>query len=137
MDSLSLDEYIDVIVKSGLMSDGEVRSVLGAISDGEAVIDPQSFAEHLEHKGLLTSWQNEKLLNKKYKGFFLGNYKFLGKIGAGGMGRVYLAEHTALQRPAAIKILSRSLMKNTSHLDRFRLEARALAQLDHKNIVRV
>jgi serine/threonine protein kinase len=139
MASLSIDEYVELIRKSGLISADDVDSATNDFSQTTAVGggDSATFAAYLEGQGLLTRWHNDKLLNRKYKGFFLGSYKFLDKIGAGGMGKVYLAEHTGLHRRSAIKILPRSLTKDTSHLDRFRLEARALAQLDHKNIVKV
>ena len=138
MAAVSMDGYIELLGKSGLMSGEEIESSRNEfVKETGEDANAADFAKYLERKNLATSWHNQKLLDKKYKGFFIGSYKFLQKIGAGGMGKVYLAEHTALARRCAIKVLPRSRMSDTSHLDRFRLEARALAQLDHKNIVRV
>lgn len=139
MAAVSMDEYVELLGKSGLMSEDEIDSARSEFVQqrGTRRVDVVDFAKSLEQKNILSGWHNQKLLEKKYKGFFLGSYKFLRKIGEGGMGKVYLAEHTALDRRCAIKVLPRSLMKDTSHLERFRLEARALAQLDHKNIVRI
>ena len=65
------------------------------------------------------------------------NYKILNEIGAGGMGTVYLAEHTLIKRKVAIKSLNVNLIKNQQLRERFKKEATALAQLEHPNIVRL
>ena len=65
------------------------------------------------------------------------NYKILKEIGAGGMGTVYLAEHTLIKRKVAIKSLKQDLIKNDQLRERFKKEATALAQLEHPNIVRL
>jgi serine/threonine-protein kinase len=75
------------------------------------------------------------LLAGKYKGFFLGKYKLLGHIGTGGMSSVYLAEHTRLHDKRAIKVLPRTRVKDATYLARFQLEAKAIASLNHPNIV--
>jgi serine/threonine protein kinase len=93
-------------------------------------------ADFLIDEGLVTEWHTEKLLEGKYKGFFLGKYRLLGHLGTGGMSSVYLAEHVLMQRRVAIKVLPKSRVDDSSYLGRFRLEAKAAAQLDHPNIVR-
>jgi serine/threonine protein kinase len=72
----------------------------------------------------------------KHKGFRLGKYKLLGQIGRGGMSSVYLAEHELMRRRVAIKVLPQNRVNDSSYLERFRLEARAVAKLDDPNIVR-
>jgi serine/threonine protein kinase len=86
--------------------------------------------------GLITQFQAKQLLAGKHKGFFLGQYKFLDQIGSGGMGAVFLAEHTQMLRRVAIKILPPSKAQNESSLLRFKREAQAIAAVDHPNIVR-
>jgi serine/threonine protein kinase len=86
--------------------------------------------------GLLTRWQADKLLAGKHKGFRVGKYKLLGQIGKGGMSSVYLAEHELMKRRVAVKVLPPNRVGDASYLDRFRLEARAVARLDDPNIVR-
>ena len=63
--------------------------------------------------------------------------EFLSLIGNGGMGAVYLARQTELDRPVAVKILPQTLAADPTFVERFRREAKALARLDHPNIVRV
>ncbi len=67
----------------------------------------------------------------------IGAYNVLGKIGEGGMGCVYLAEHTLLGRRAAIKVLLPSLSANEKIVRRFFNEARAVTQIADPGIVQV
>jgi len=67
----------------------------------------------------------------------LSGHKILGEVGAGGMGRVLLAQDEGLNRKIAIKILSERLREEASIRTRFMQEARALAQISHPNIVTI
>jgi Tol biopolymer transport system component/predicted Ser/Thr protein kinase len=64
----------------------------------------------------------------------LGPYEILGAIGAGGMGEVYRAKDTRLDREVAVKILSGELAKDPDLRARFEREARAISALNHPNI---
>ncbi len=67
----------------------------------------------------------------------LAHYKILEKIGSGGMGDVYLADDTKLDRKVALKVLPPELAENEERRARFQREAKAIAALDHPNIVQV
>jgi serine/threonine protein kinase len=67
----------------------------------------------------------------------VAHYKILEQIGSGGMGDVYLAEDTTLDRKVALKILPPDLTGDTERRARFTREAKALAALNHPNIVTV
>jgi|GEM_PF-307051 len=67
----------------------------------------------------------------------VAHYRIVGKIGAGGMGEVYLAEDTKLDRNVALKFLPVHLAQNEDFRKRFTREAQAAAKLDHPNIVPV
>src|SRR4026209_218387 len=64
----------------------------------------------------------------------LGAYEIIGPLGAGGMGEVYRARDTRLDRTVAIKVLSASLASDPQFRERFDREARAISQLDHPHI---
>ena len=64
----------------------------------------------------------------------LGPYEITAQIGAGGMGEVYKARDTKLDRSVAIKILPASLARDPDRLARFEREAKTLASLNHPNI---
>jgi serine/threonine protein kinase len=65
----------------------------------------------------------------------LGRYEILGPIGAGGMGEVWKALDTELERTVAVKVLPESVAEDPSRLERFQREARALAALSHPNLL--
>ena len=67
-------------------------------------------------------------------GTTLGPYEVVAPIGAGGMGEVYRARDTRLDRTVAIKILPPSLARDPQLRDRFEREARSISRLEHPNI---
>lgn len=71
------------------------------------------------------------------KGTVINHYRIIEKIGAGGMGEVYLAEDIELNRKVALKFLSPHLCQDADCRARFKREAQAAAKLDHPNIVTV
>ena len=67
----------------------------------------------------------------------LGPYEILGPLGAGGMGEVYRARDTRLDRDVAIKVLPPSFASDTDRRARFEREAKAIAALSHPNILAI
>src|SRR2546425_10059278 len=69
--------------------------------------------------------------------FNLSHYRVISKIGEGGMGEVYLAQDTKLDRKVALKILPAEIASNQDRMRRFTQEAKAAAALNHPNIAHV
>ncbi|MDQ3801283.1 MAG: serine/threonine-protein kinase [Acidobacteriota bacterium] len=67
----------------------------------------------------------------------LGRYEIRRKIGAGGMGEVFLAQDLELDRPVALKVLPAEFCCNLERVQRFKLEARAASALNHPNIITI
>jgi tRNA A-37 threonylcarbamoyl transferase component Bud32 len=66
-----------------------------------------------------------------------GRYRLEAQIGRGGMSTVYRAFDTVLERPVAIKLMHREIAADADQLERFRREARSVAQLNHPHVVTV
>lgn len=94
--------------------------------------------ELLHRNGVQDQISNPKQFeNPVHQGVALGDFKLLHEIGRGGMGVVYEAVQLSLGRRVAVKILPFAAALDKRHLQRFKNEAQAAAQLNHKNIVPV
>jgi serine/threonine-protein kinase len=139
MATVTADKLIELVEKSQLAEPDTLRKALEAIRAehaGKLPTDPVELAKALQSQKIVTRWHCEKLLQGKYKGFFLGKHKLLGHIGSGGMSSVYLAEHMKMHDLRAIKVLPQSRLGKSSYLARFQQEAKAIASLNHPNVVR-
>ena len=74
---------------------------------------------------------------KHHEEFSLAHYRVLDKIGAGGMGEVFLAEDTRLDRKVALKILRARIAADEAKMRRFVLEAKTASALNHPNIITI
>ncbi|HUQ33459.1 MAG TPA: protein kinase, partial [Pyrinomonadaceae bacterium] len=106
---------------------GEVKSLLASYDEAGSFIERPA----LESDGDL--FENETAALET--GRMLGGYEVVRRIGAGGMGDVYLARHTQHERLAALKILPTHFAGDTQRIGRFRQEARAVLTLNHPNVV--
>ena len=70
-------------------------------------------------------------------GTALSHYRIIRKLDEGGMGEIYLAEDTELERKVAIKFLPQHLTKDQENVERFKREAKAAASLNHPNIITI
>jgi response regulator RpfG family c-di-GMP phosphodiesterase len=99
------------------------------------VFDPKAQLTLLQRHGLLTSYQASRIESGNSFGLLLGNYRVLDCLGSGGMGVVYRAEHVLLRRLVAIKVLHSTQEHGAQLLQRFHREVRAIARLQHPNVV--
>ncbi len=135
---MTAQQFIEFLKKSELLTSEKLQQALEDYAGFATDANKQSaetIAKFFVENGLMTSWHRDKLLAGKYRGFFLGKYKLLKHIGTGGMSSVYLAEHCLMKQQRAVKVLPRKKTSDPAYLERFYLEARATASLQHPNIV--
>jgi serine/threonine protein kinase len=135
---ITIDDFFELGFKSGLLDRDAVEAARTAWArDGVEPQSPKELADALIQQGLLTHFQAEKLIAGRWRGFLIAQkYRLLERLGAGGMGAVYLCEHVHMGRKVALKILPVQQAEDPASLARFYREARAVARLDHPNIVR-
>lgn len=133
--AVSAAHFLRVLEDSRLVNAEDIS--VAQVEAGKKNLDGKGIAIRLVQQGKLTAYQAKQLLAGHWRGFFLEKYKILEPIGRGGMGLVFKAEHTLLSRIAAVKLLPRQAASDPEAVARFRREARAIAQLEHENIVRV
>jgi WD40 repeat protein len=129
------NEFLGLARKAGVLDEAALARAFP--EPDELPADPHRCASVLIKSGLLTAFQAKSLLAGKHQGLLISGYRVLEPIGQGGMGVVYKAEHTALRRLAAVKVLPPDKAKDKVTLERFLREARSAAALDHPNIVRL
>ncbi|HUF05610.1 MAG TPA: protein kinase [Aridibacter sp.] len=116
-----LKEVIEALLRSGRQG-GSDRNKKRYGSDGELTASPDS---------------DTKSFSVIYGESLPEHYRFIQRIGKGGMGEVILAEDTRLNRKVAIKFLTREVTDDPERLKRFRQEAQAASALNHPNIITV
>lgn len=130
--SMDRQTFLTFLRQSGLVSEPQLAEL--EVRHRE-VARGRTLARMLVQQGILTRFQAERLLMGRTAGFFLGQYRILEQIGRGGMGRVYKAQHLTMQRTVALKVLSPDLLNTERAVDLFLHEVRAVAQLQHPNVV--
>ncbi len=108
--------------------------------DSGLLREVQSLLEAVEHAGgfmASTATQSIAPITPIPSGRRIGHYVVDSFLGAGGMGRVYLATDSRLGRKVALKLLAQGLGDHASRVDRLEAEARAASALNHPNIVTV
>lgn len=131
------DEFFELVKRSRLVDEARLLAHAQKLHESnEWHTDVARLAGYYIRDGILTKFQAEQFLQGKWKRFELGKYRVLERLGAGGMGQVYLCEHKVMRRRVAVKVLPVNKADDRSALERFHREARVVAALDHPNIVR-
>ena len=118
--------FLDEACSSDPELRAEVDSLIARQDEAEDYLEMRPYGSQLESRSAGVS--------SLEPGARLGTYEILEPVGAGGMGEVYRARDTRLDRHVAIKVLPEAFAKDKDRLARFKREARLLAQLNHSNI---
>ncbi|HLW66695.1 MAG TPA: serine/threonine-protein kinase [Gemmataceae bacterium] len=131
-------EFLDLTLRSDLLERRSLDTYLTKLAnEQEQPNTAKQLAQAMVRDGVLTALQAGLLLKGKWRNFIInGKFKLLEHLGTGGMGSVYLCEHVLMRRRVALKVLPNDKVSDPMLLDRFYREARAVAALDHHNIVR-
>jgi serine/threonine protein kinase len=130
-------DLINLVRQSGVVGDERLGAYLQRLQAKAPIPnEPEALARLLIDDGLLTRFHAEQLLQGRWRGFRLGKYQILERLGAGGMSSVFLGEHIHMRRRVAIKVLPMVLAADPWYVEQFYREARAVGALDHPNIVR-
>jgi serine/threonine protein kinase/DNA-binding response OmpR family regulator len=130
--AVTRSELVQNLRDSRLLSEDELThffSSAGSARDGQAL------AEGLQAAGLVTAFQLDAILQRRFDELRIGNYEVLDRLGAGGMGTVYKARHRRMKRIVALKVMMRSLSDDATKVQRFQREVETIARLSHPNIV--
>src|SRR6476659_5338741 len=107
----------------------EVESLLSSLDSAESFMETPAVAE--------VAHMMESETKKLEAGKCFGHYEIIKQIGVGGMGEVYLAKDTRLERKTAIKILRGNVAQDEERMQRFVREAKSASALNHPNIITI
>jgi serine/threonine protein kinase len=152
------DDLLRALHAARLLPPARLESLAGEWADSPGSVADR--AGELVECGLLTAYQGEQVLAGKARQLKLGQYRLLDRLGAGGMGQVYKAEHLLMKRVVALKVILRvrrpaggkssgrkkcvraagtgAVLRTPEaalSVERFRREVEAAARLCHPNIV--
>ena len=114
---------------------GEVEKLLVADESASGFMDAPAW--QAEARKLSAEIPSESLLVDSFVGQQFSHYKIISRLGAGGMGEVYLAHDLALERQVAIKVLPAAFTRDAERVQRFVREAKAASALNHPNIITI
>lgn len=135
MTTTTQSEFLQLLQKSQLLSQLDLKSVSqdNQLSNCES---SHEIAKRLVKAGVLTRYQAQLLLDGRYRGLVINQYRVLELLGYGGIGRLYLAEDSNSGELVAIKVLHEKYRHDTDMLARLKLEAEAGKRLQDDRIVR-
>ena len=131
---IDISYFISELASLDIVSEQKLKPFIdkkSTYSTGEAL------AKDLIKTGLLTKYQAEQILSGKGKNLRMGKYLIETKLGAGGMGQVFKAQHAGMGRTVAIKVIHTKNRLDTQAIQRFDREVKAAARLIHPNVITV
>ncbi len=130
--AVALETVVKQLEDSGIVAAGKLENFVPPKAHPTSV---EELVSELVKQNHLTRFQAQQVAAGKVKALILGAYTLLDKIGAGGMGQVFKAQHRKMKRLVAIKMLPPAMMKDAAAAARFEREVEAAAKLRHPNIV--
>lgn len=129
---ISLEQFVQQLEDSGILTADTIQAFLPPRASPK---DAEDLARALVRHNKLSKFQAEEIYRGQGQSLVLSNYVLIEKIGAGGMGLVFKAEHRRMKRVVAIKLLPAALTKDAAANARFGREVEAVSKISHPNIV--
>jgi serine/threonine protein kinase len=134
---ISLDEFVQALTETGILSPQDVASLVGRLPKDRNGVDVEKLARDLVRQQKLTRFQASVIFRRQSRGLRIGEYVVLDKIGSGAMGQVFKAEDRRTGQLVALKLLRATYTKSERAVTRFYREANTAARLKHRNLVSV
>lgn len=128
-------QFLKLLSKSRLLETARLEEVRG-VFEARKGEDIKDLAKELVRAKALTLWQANQLLAGRVD-FHLGKYRLIDLLGRGGLSNVFLAEHMAMGRLVALKVLAKRMERHAEVVAQFYEEAKTIASLNHRNVVHV
>jgi serine/threonine protein kinase len=125
-------EFVQALHEAGLLDNEALALFRAGLNSSQNI---ETVAAELIFRGALTRFQVEKLLRGSGHELLIGSYIVLERLGQGGTGEVFRAQHRTLRRQAAVKVIRSDLLGSAAAVARFYREAEAIARLHHPHIV--
>jgi len=133
--AVTLDKFVRSLSDCGLMTPEQVEAFLQGLPAERQPKDARELAQAMLRYKRLTKFQAQAVYEGKAGRLVMGNYVILDKLGEGGMGQVFKAQHRRMERLVALKVLPAAATKSPESVKRFQREVKAAARLSHPNIV--
>jgi serine/threonine-protein kinase len=125
--------FLDELRDSGLLKPAQLDE-LARLPEARQP-DPRALARQVWQRGWLTRFQLAQIAQGHAKALHIGPYVLLEKLGEGGMGQVFKAQHQHMSRVVALKVIRKDRLSHPKAVSRFYQEVQAAGQLHHPNIV--
>lgn len=132
---INVRQFIESLSSSSIVSANELTSIRALPDAATEEADAEALVRKLVAQGKLTKFQALNLYQGRAKGLLFGEYVVLDKLGAGGMGQVYKAQHRRMKRIVALKVLPPHAVGSPKAVQRFYQEVEVAAKVTHPNIV--
>src|SRR5690242_7307041 len=116
---VALESVVKQLQDSGIVAQGKLENFVPPKAQPK---DGEDLLRELFKQNLLTKFQAQQVVAGRSKSLVLGGYIILDKIGAGGMGQVFKAQHRKMERLVAIKMLPSAMLKDAAAAARFQRE---------------
>jgi len=131
----SLDQFGRKLSDSGLLSKQQLDDFCDSLPGEQRPSKPDELGRTLVERNLITEFQLTEVASEDPEPLVIGDYVIQEKIGEGGMGTVFKAQHRLMKRTVAVKKMTAAIGEDDSALKRFEREVEISASLNHINVV--